>query len=71
MGLITVMLAFFCFLGKDGKTDHGSNKVDLKGTAFYMIGLVALVAGSALIPQLIGWFLLLAGSLFLLVFWRF
>lgn len=70
MGLITVMLAFL-FLGKDGKTDHGSNKVDLKGTAFYMMGLVALVAGSALIPQLIGWVLLLAGSLFLLVFWRF
>jgi len=42
----------------------------LKGTAFYMVGLVALVAGSALIPGWIGWALLLAGSLFLIVFWN-
>ena len=70
MGLVTVILAFL-FLGNDSKTDTGSKKIDLKGTVFYMIGLVALVAGSALIPQLIGWVLLLFGSLFLVVFWRF
>ncbi|MCK9450138.1 MAG: MFS transporter [Bacteroidales bacterium] len=69
MGLLTAILAFL-FLGKDEDSTAQNKKVDLKGTAFYMVGLVALVTGSALIPAWIGWILLLGGSLFLVVFWR-
>ncbi|MBZ0242703.1 MAG: MFS transporter [Bacteroidales bacterium] len=69
MGLLTAILAFL-FLGKDEDSTVQNKKVDLKGTAFYMVGLVALVAGSALIPDWHGWVLLLGGSLFLVVFWQ-
>lgn len=69
MGLATAVLAFL-FLGNDAKSSDGSKKVDLKGTAFYMIGLVALVVGSNTIPSILGWVLLLGGSVFLFIFWQ-
>jgi hypothetical protein len=45
--------------------------MNLKGTVFYMIGLVALVYGSSNIPSTMGWLLMLGGALSLVVFWIF
>lgn len=68
MGIITTLVAFV-FLGKDEITDKSATKIDLKGTPFYMAGLIALVFGSSRIPTLAGWSLLAGGLLSLLVFW--
>jgi len=67
-GLLITIIGFI-FLGKDEvqKTDRA--KLDLKGTFFYMLGLVSLTYGSARIPQLFGWSLMGAGVISLIIFW--
>ncbi len=65
--LITII--GFMFLGKDEVQKTERIKLDLKGTFFYMLGLVSLTYGSALIPQLFGWSLMGAGVIFLIIFW--
>ncbi len=67
-GIITALMAFR-FLGADDIQRNQSMKIDLKGTLFYMAGLVTLVYGSSQIPEAQGWLLMLAGLFFLLVFW--
>ncbi len=69
LGILTILLAFR-FLGKDPAYDSENKKMNLTGTAFYMIGLVALVYGSSVIPDITGWLLMGGGLLTLAVFWR-
>jgi EmrB/QacA subfamily drug resistance transporter len=68
LGIITVIIAFI-FLGKDHSEKVSGRKADLKGTFFYMAGLVALVYGSSRIPELAGWMMMVAGILALFLFW--
>lgn len=68
LGIITTLVAFV-FLGKDEIPDKSAGKIDLKGTLFYMAGLVALVFGSSRIPTPGGWASMAGGILSLLVFW--
>lgn len=68
MGVFTTVITFL-FLGKDEILTKKDQKADLKGTAFYLFGLVALVYGSSHIPSETGWFILSAGLLALLIFW--
>lgn len=70
LGLLTTLIAFL-FLGKDEASHHQTKKIDLKGTLFYMVGLVALVYGSSRIPHLSGWMLMGGGTLALVLFWLF
>lgn len=69
-GFIATILAFL-YLGKDNPEMTSNKKIDLKGTAFYMLGLVALTYGSARIPTLQGWVIMGAGIILLIVFWIF
>ncbi len=68
LGLITTTIAFR-FLGKDEAYSGAESKIDLKGTLFYMAGLVTLVFGSSRIPSLAGWSVMALGILSLLTFW--
>ncbi len=68
LGVVTTVIAFL-FLGKDSLSATSRKKPDLKGTVFYMIGLVALVYGSSRIPAVSGWLLMGGGSLALVIFW--
>jgi EmrB/QacA subfamily drug resistance transporter len=68
LGMITVVIALI-FLDKDKKGIASGKKMDLKGTAFYMAGLVALVYGSSLIPAVTGWLMMGGGILALVIFW--
>lgn len=67
-GIITTIVAFL-FLDKDETTDSKGKKIDLKGTIFYMLGLIALVYGSSRIPATSGWLLMGGGVLALIIFW--
>jgi EmrB/QacA subfamily drug resistance transporter len=67
-GIIITFIAFL-FLGRDEIAKTAGKKIDLKGTFFYMLGLVALSYGSARIPSLLGWILMSAGVFSLIVFW--
>jgi len=68
-GLFTTTVAFL-FLGKDQVKEGVAKKIDLKGTVFYMLGLVLLVYGSSQIPSLPGWFMMGTGAVALVVFWQ-
>ncbi|MDX9882419.1 MAG: MFS transporter [Prolixibacteraceae bacterium] len=68
LGIFTSVIAFV-FLGKDEVPENGSKKVDLKGTLFYMLGLVALIYGASSIPVAPGWVIMGSGVLALIVFW--
>jgi len=67
-GMITTFIAFR-FLGKDETVTSPGKKIDLKGTVFYMAGLVALLFGSSRIPAISGWTMMTGGVLAILVFW--
>lgn len=68
LGILTSSIAFL-FLGRDGQPAAAIKKIDLKGTVFYMLGLVALVFGSSRIPAASGWLIMGGGTLALVVFW--
>ena len=68
LGVLTVIIAFL-FLGKDSRDSTLAKKPDLKGTFFYMAGLVAMVYGSSRIPAIAGWLLMAGGFLALVFFW--
>lgn len=71
LGVVTIIIALL-FLGKDISqpgTKISTNKLDLKGTAFYMPGLVMLVYGSSKIPYAGGWLLMAGGISALVIFW--
>lgn len=66
---IFITLVAFLFLERDEIAKTAGKKIDLKGTVFYMLGLVALSYGSARIPALQGWITMAAGALLLVIFW--
>lgn len=68
LGMVTALLSVI-FLDKDQTGIRAGKKIDLKGTAFYMAGLVALVYGSSRIPDTEGWLIMGAGILALIIFW--
>jgi len=68
LGLTTAAIAFV-FLGKDNIIEDTKTKINLKGTVFYIIGLICLVYGSTQILATWGWMLMLIGAIFLVVFW--
>ncbi|MFO7879058.1 MAG: MFS transporter [Bacteroidota bacterium] len=68
LGVITTAVAML-FLGKDHYTVSVNGKIDMKGTVFYMLGLIALVYGSSRIPELSGWLMMAGGVMALLIFW--
>ncbi|MDD4150442.1 MAG: MFS transporter [Bacteroidales bacterium] len=68
LGLTTAAIAFV-FLGKDNIVDDTKKKINLKGTMFYIIGLICLVYGSSQIPAAWGWMLMFVGAIFLVAFW--
>ncbi|MFO8235181.1 MAG: MFS transporter [Bacteroidales bacterium] len=68
LGIITSVIAF-SFLGKDNPPSLSGKKIDMKGTVFYMTGLIALVYGSSNIPSTYGWLMIGCGALALLIFW--
>jgi len=68
LGVTTTIIAFL-FLGKDEAAPESKKRINLKGTISYMVGLVALVYGSSNIPSTMGWLLMLAGTLALILFW--
>ncbi len=68
LGLFTSLLTFF-FLGKDTIFEAEGKRTDLKGTFFYMLGLVLLVYGSSFIPSVSGWLMQGGGILALIIFW--
>jgi len=70
LGVVTVYIAFR-FLGKDNISETKGKKINLTGSIFYMFGLIALVYGSSSIPKTYGWILMLAGILFMVIFWQF
>ena len=70
LGLISTLIAFF-FIGKDEIPENEVKKPDLRGTGFYMLGLVALVFGSSRIPDASGWMMMGGGVLALIIFWLF
>jgi MFS family permease len=55
LGVFTSLFAFM-YLEYDEISQEKTRKIDLKGTLFYMAGLVALVYGSSSIPSSRGWF---------------
>jgi len=67
-GILITIIAFL-FLEKDNVAKMAGKKIDLKGTFFYMLGLVALSYGSARIPSVQGWVLMITGIMLLIVFW--
>jgi MFS family permease len=68
LGIITATVTLI-FLQRD-KTANAQNKeFDFPGAAFYMLGLTAMVYGSSLIPNTLGWALMAAGALFIFGFW--
>src|SRR5690554_5548907 len=67
-GLITTIVAFM-FLGFDTPADGSKKRLDLKGTAFYMAGLILLVYGSSQIPDTAGWLMMGFGIVAMVVFW--
>ncbi len=68
LGIITTIVAFL-FLEKDALPTESRKKIDLKGTLFYMCGLVVLVYGSSQIPSVSGWIMMGGGVLALIIFW--
>ncbi|MDY0215815.1 MAG: MFS transporter [Bacteroidales bacterium] len=68
LGMLTATIAFI-FLGKDQTVDNINKKIHLKGTLFYIIGLICLVYGSANIPAAWAWIGMTVGALFLVLFW--
>ena len=70
LGLISILIAFL-FIGKDEIPENAVKKPDLRGTGFYMLGLVALVFGSSRIPDASGWMMMGGGALALIIFWLF
>ena len=68
LGVLSTIIAF-AFLEKDTHVPSGDKKVNLRGTLFFVIGLVALVYGSSHIPSAYGWGLMIFGIVMLVLFW--
>lgn len=70
LGVIVTIVSII-FLGKDAVGKVSGRKMDLRGTVFFMLGLVALTYGSSRIPSSQGWMIMGGGIIMLIVFWLF
>ncbi len=71
LGVVTIIITLL-FLGSDTSQPDSKltgKKPDLKGTFFYLPGLVMLVYGSSKIPSVNGWLLMTGGISALIIFW--
>ncbi|WP_010663297.1 MFS transporter [Marinilabilia salmonicolor] len=69
IGILVVTITWV-FLGKDKvPKDSQPQKINLKGLIFYIAGLISLVYGSSIIPEVTGWTLMALGVLALIIFW--
>lgn len=68
LGVLSTIIAF-AFLEKDAQAHSIDKKVNLRGTLFFVLGLVALVYGSSHIPSALGWGLMMFGVVMLVLFW--
>ncbi len=67
---LTASIISFIYLGKDEVRDKVEiKKLDLRGAAFYMVGLIALVYGASQIKENHGWIYMTLGIGFLITFW--
>jgi EmrB/QacA subfamily drug resistance transporter len=66
VGIITVLLVFFKL--KEDLTIRTNGKIDLIGSSFYSIALIAMVYSSSNLTHVFGWPLLLGGVLFFVFF---
>lgn len=66
IGIITVLLVFFYL--KEDLTTRSKGKIDLIGSSFYSIALIAMVYSSSNLNKSFGWPLLIAGILFFVFF---
>ncbi|MDA3866512.1 MAG: MFS transporter [Salinivirgaceae bacterium] len=68
LGIITAIVTLI-FLKRDKISNAQNKEFDFRGAIFYMLGLTAMVYGSSLIPNTLGWALMAAGALFIIGFW--
>ncbi|MBK7096959.1 MAG: MFS transporter [Saprospiraceae bacterium] len=66
---VLISIIGFLFLDKDIQPHKALTKINLKGSFFYMTGLVLLVYGSSKIPAIYGWLMLGSGIVALVFFW--
>ena len=66
IGIISVLLVFFKL--KEDFTTRATGKIDLIGSSFYSIALIALVYSSSNLTKVFGWPLLAGGILFFIFF---
>lgn len=66
IGIISVLLVFFKL--KEDLTARSKGKIDLIGSSFYSIALIAMVYSSSNLTKVFGWPLLLGGILFFVFF---
>jgi MFS family permease len=66
---VLISIIGFLFLDKDIQSHKALTKINLKGSFFYMTGLVMLVYGSSKIPAIYGWLMLGSGIMALVFFW--
>lgn len=66
IGIITVLLVFFKL--KEVLTTRSKGKIDLIGSSFYSIALIAMVYSSSNLTKVFGWPLLIGGILFFIFF---
>ncbi len=70
LGIVTILITLV-FLGNDNSIkEQQKRSMGLKGTLFYMVGLIALVYGSSSIPHFTGWLIITGGILSLIIFWK-
>jgi len=68
LGVFTTLISFL-FFGNDSLEKRGNQKIDLKESIWYMIGLLLLAYGSSKIPSIEGWIMFLAGIASVIIFW--
>lgn len=66
IGLITVLLVFFKL--KEDLTTRSTGKIDVIGSSFYSLALIAMVYSSSNLTKVFGWPLLAGGILFFILF---
>lgn len=66
VGIISVLLVFFKL--KEDLTTRSTGKIDLIGSSFYSLALIAMVYSSSNLTKAFGWPLLISGILFFVFF---
>ncbi len=69
LGALAILFSML-YLGRDDANSSHQKTPLLRGTVFYMLGLIALVYGSSEIPDLHGWLLIAGGIAALILFWN-